>query len=79
MYFFKIKRGFMINQREKSKLLMVLLLVIILRGFVDFYQDTQQRAGHWFPFELFIDSNINIYYLFGSVLSSIIGIGNRAS
>ena len=68
----------MINQREKQ-VTYGSAFSDYFRGFVDF-TGYSTRAGHWFPFGTIYGAVILIFIIFfGSVLSSIIGIGNRAS
>ena len=68
----------MINQREKQ-VTYGSAFSDYFRGFVDF-TGYSTRAGHWFPFGTIYGAAILIFIIFfGSVLSSIIGIGNRAS
>ena len=68
----------MINQREKQ-VTYGSAFSDYFRGFVDF-TGYSTRAGHWFPFGTIYGAAILIFIIFfGSVISSIIGIGNRAS
>jgi sporozoite surface protein 2 len=68
----------MINQREKQ-VTYGSAFSDYFRGFVDF-TGYSTRAGHWFPFGTIYGAVILIFIIFfGSVISSIIGIGNRAS
>ena len=68
----------MINQREKH-VTFGTAFGDYFRGFVDF-TGYSTRAGHWFPFGTIYGAVILIFIIFfGSLFSSIVGIGSRAS
>ena len=68
----------MINQREKH-VTFGTAFGDYFRGFVDF-TGYSTRAGHWFPFGTIYGTVILIFIIFfGSLFSSIVGIGSRAS
>ena len=68
----------MINQREKH-VTFGTAFGDYFRGFVDF-TGCSTRAGHWFPFGTIYGAVILIFIIFfGSLFSSIVGIGSRAS